>query len=206
MSTMIEPASGQTDGRCQIALCCPQCSQKLLTGPHNLGGYVRCSRCWHKFHVDPTAPLRLIRDPGRRRRVEDAGTLGRKSRVKRSSEGRSGACELRALVRARKVRLEELGAEARARGLVPEPLAVRLGEAMAAIEERIDCYNALRGSAAPRHVLEAVRDGLSRLGQRRDALLRQAGRRLFRSGDAPAEHARVIAHLESRIDALADRG
>ncbi|MFO0888278.1 MAG: hypothetical protein U0790_03925 [Isosphaeraceae bacterium] len=183
-----------------ILLRCPGCSQKLRTGAHNLGGAVRCPRCWHKIQV-PAAET----DP----RPSEARNHRATGRVDRPAPGpasrdaitdtRLALLEVRSLQQARSRCLERIGAEARAQGAIPEECESSLCELLAAIEARIDCFNALCESRAPRRVLGSARASLARLGERRDSLLRELGRQALRSGSATADQQERIAHLEDRI-------
>jgi hypothetical protein len=193
MKTMIDSRPAK-DGKA-ISLRCPECGQKLRTGPHNLGRFVRCSTCWHKFQVQIQVQALGAGSQSRRSPrppLVDDPPLNR----------RSAQEELRALEAASRARLETIGAAAQAAGDVPSEHAAALREVLDAIEARIDCFNALGESRAPRWVIESARKSLARLAARRDRLLGEMGRHLIASGTAAPDQARTIEHIDARIETL----
>lgn len=190
MAMTMEPRSAQPRGA--IKLECPGCGQKLRTGAHNLGGFVRCSKCRAKFPVSDRETSDEVKSESPPEAVAALSPASRRNAVR----------ELRALESACQARLQKIGAEAQAAGRMPAELAASLGELHDTIQSQIDCFNALQESHAQRGVLESVLKRLAHLDQQHDRMLAELGSQVVASREAPADQARTIAHLEDQIKAL----
>jgi hypothetical protein len=167
---------------------------------------VRCSHCLKTFRIaDHTS-----RPPSDRASAGDAGATGqaandkklRRDAVERPLTGRDARLEICGLESALLKALARIGAEAHSRGDVSPEVVGDLGEIMGVIQERIDCFNALRESHASRRLLEAVRRRLARLAVKRETLLADLGRRIIDTNGADPQQVRIVRNVEARIDVL----